>query len=343
MTTPPLPLAALEPPAPPPLVSSAAAKVFHFEYEGAPRPLKPYLLERYGFGRGADWREHFFPPRVRLNGAPVDEATVVRPGDRIAYLHQRTDEPAPAEPLAVLYEDEWMRVLHKPDSYPVSPSGIYYFTSLAVRAREESGNPELTPIHRLDLETDGPLIFARRARDLKRLHTLFTRKTLRKTYRALVYGAFPEEIREIAGRIVPDEGSAILTKLRLAPGTAQDSLTRVLRVTRHETPRGPCSELELEPVTGKTNQIRVHLAHVGHAIVGDKKYHPDEGVFLDWLAHRDFARLRERLWLPRQALHCAALEMEHPFTGAALRIEALPGSWADKVSALVEPGHEAPL
>jgi RluA family pseudouridine synthase len=324
--------------APLPFVSGSAAKIFHFEYEGAAVALREHLIARYRWGRSTEWRETFYPGRVRLNGQAVAEDTVVRPGDTVAYLHLRAEEPLPAQPLRVLHEDDWMLVLHKPDDAPVSPSGQYYFTSLALRAREEFANPELTPIHRLDLETSGPLVFAKRARELKRFHRLFTAKTLRKVYRALVHGRMPAGLTRIAGTIVPAQGSAIETKLRLAPGDEAHSLTRILRTAPHSGPGGAdCTELELEPVTGKTNQLRVHLAHVGCPIVGDKKYHPDEGVFLDWLEHRDFARLQAALWLPRQALHCHALEFPHPFTGEDLRIQAPPGSWAAKLHGLVTP------
>ena len=154
-----------------------------------------------------------------------------------------------------------------------------------------------------------------------------------------MHGAFPPDLREIRGRIVPHAGSAIATKLalELAGGAAQ-SLTRIGEV-RHCP---PFSELALEPVTGKTNQLRVHLAAVGHPIVGDKKYHPDEGVFLDWLTHRDFARLRGRLLLPRQALHCEALEFRHPFTEQPMRLTAPAGSWREKLGELADgrvPSH----
>ncbi len=326
---------------PPPFASSDQAKVFRFEHEGVLANLREHLIARYRWGRGPAWRETFYPARVRLNGAPVDADTIVQPGDTVAYLHLRAEEPVPAQPLQVLYEDEWMLVLHKADDAPVSPSGQYYFTSLAIRVREAFGNPELTPIHRLDLETSGPLVFAKRALDLKRFHRLFTAKTLRKTYRALVLGRFPEEVKRIAGRMVPAQGSRIETKLWLEPGDESHSLTRVLRTVHHESPEaGPLTEVELEPVTGKTNQLRVHLAYVGYPIVGDKKYHPDESVFLDWLEHRDFARLRAALVLPRQALHCHALEFPHPFTGEDLRIQAPPGSWAAKLHGLVTPAWE---
>lgn len=319
--------------------NSRVSKIFRFTYEGEPRPLKAYLLERYAHGRDAAWRESFYPRRMRLNGREVDEATRVAPGDRLAYLHLREEEPPAPALAAPLYEDDWMLALHKPDSIPVNPSGVFYFTCLALLARETLGLPELTPAHRLDLETSGPMIFVKRKHDLNKFHSLFHCKAIAKHYRALVHGAFPPELREIRGRIVPHAGSAIATKLALEPeGGAAHSLTRIREVIHCP----PFSALALEPVTGKTNQLRVHLAAVGHPIVGDKKYHPDEGVFLDWLAHRDFARLRGRLLLPRQALHCEALQFRHPFTEQPVRLTAPAGSWRRKLGGLADgpkPSH----
>ena len=315
----------------PPFENSVHSRIFRFTYEGRARPLKPYLLERYAYGRDAAWREGFYPHRIRLNGKTVEKHTRVAAGDRLAYLHLRAEEPpAPALPPP-LYEDQWLLALHKPDNIPVNPSGVYYFSCLALLARETFALPELTPAHRLDMETSGPVLFAKRKRGLNKIHQLFLSKSIRKRYRALVHGKFPVALRTIRGRILPHPGSAITTKLALQPEDGEEhSLTRIHQVRR----RSSYTELLLEPVTGKTNQLRVHLAAVGHPIVGDKKYHPDEEVFMDWLAHRDFERLRERLLLPRQALHCEALEFLHPFTGERVLIRALPGSWRQKLRGL---------
>lgn len=330
--------------------------VFRLRYAGPPANLRGFLLERYRFGRDAAWARSFYPARVRLNGAPVDAGTAVRGGDEIAYLHLRADEPPPPPLAAPLHADPWLVALVKPDTLPVNPAGVYYFGALAILARETLGNPELTPLHRLDLETSGPVLFATAAAHLPPLHAMFREKSLAKGYRALVHGRFPPELREIAGRIVPDAGSRIHTRLRLEPvppeeararlaegaatrrtrqAAAELSLTRVHGVTHHPGPGGGFSELVLEPVTGKTNQLRVHLAHAGHPIVGDKKYHPDEAVFLDWHAHRDFARLADRLLLPRQALHCESLAFTHPFTGLAVAIHAPAALWQAKLGGLV--------
>ena len=327
--------------------NSLETHIFPFTYEGEARALRGYLLERYRHGRDAAWAESFYPARVRLNGERVDAATGVRPGDRVTYLHRRDEEPPAPPPPAVLHEDPHLLALLKSDNVPVNPSGIYYFTCLAISAREHFEDPGLTPLHRLDLETSGPVLFGRQRKHLGRWHKLFMGGGLQKRYKALVYGAFPEDLKEIAGWIVPDPRSAIHTRLRLLPSAGDDgsppeeagdrqlSLTRIHRVRHVDLgPGGLVTELEVEPVTGKTNQIRVALAHVGHPIVGDKKYHRDEGVFLDWIEHRDFERLRGELRLPRQALHCASLAFDHPFTGEPVRIQAPEDAWAAKVGEL---------
>ena len=339
----------------PPFADGPDAKVFRFRYGGAARPLHAYLLERYAHGRPEAWRESFYPERVRLDGQAVDAATVVTPGAEIAYLHLRADEPPTPQPPP-LYEDDWLLAIEKAPDAPVSPGGVFYFGALAVCTREVFGNPELTPLHRLDLETSGPLLLAKRRADVATFHALFREQTLHKRYLALVHGALGADLREVRGFIVPDETSPIETLLRLSDTPPSDtqggkgsrrlmppepSHTLLGERHTHDTPHGPLTEVALEPVTGKTNQLRVHMAHLGHPIVGDKKYYPDPVVFLDWYAHRDYARLADRLLLPRQALHCAALRFTHPFTGAEVCIAARPGQWAERLAhdntPLVEP------
>jgi RluA family pseudouridine synthase len=313
--------------------NTARSHVFHFTYEGEPRPLKAYLADRFRYWLRGELLERAFPQRVRINQSAVDEASWVHTGDRISYHHERAEEPLLPPVPPVLYEDDWMLVVYKSGDVPVSPSGAHYFASLAIHAREQFGNADLTPIHRLDLETEGPVILSKRRQDLARFHQMFLRHELGKTYRALVHGRFPRELTRIAGRIVRDSASPITTKLGLLPDRdATHSITVVRRVAH----LGTYSELELAPLTGKTNQIRVHLAHYGHPIVGDKKYYPDERLFLDWVWHKDWTRYARELVLPRQALQCAALEFMHPFRGQPVRIVSPAGAWRRKIAGAVE-------
>lgn len=367
-----------------PFQHGANWRIFRIRYQGQPGLLRDFLVERYRYGRSSAWLNSFYPQRIRLNNEPVGDHSRVHPGDEIAYRHLRADEPRMegAGSISPVYEDDWLLALHKPESLPVNPSGVYYYTCLAIMAREATGNEELTPLHRLDLETSGPVLFAKRKADVKHFHLLFQEKAITKRYRALVHGRFPDDLKEITGHIVPDGNSRIHTRLKLLPtapdgesslrtpphkpaemppvmpqqpgdegltgngqrpspeellgnaqayaGNGQITRTHVLRACA----QGAYSELELEPVTGKTNQLRVHLAHVGHPIVGDKKYHPDENVFLDWVANRDFDRLAASLVLPRQALQCEGVAFLHPFSNEQVVIKALRGSWANRLAPL---------
>ena len=125
--------------------------VFHFTYEGEPRPLKAYLADRFRYWLKGELLERAYPERVRVNQVDVDDASWVRPGHSISYHHARVEEPLHPGAPPVLYEDAWMLVVYKSGDVPVSPSGPHYFASLAIHAREHFGNPDLTPIHRLNL------------------------------------------------------------------------------------------------------------------------------------------------------------------------------------------------
>ena len=325
-------------------ISHNHQQVMRFRYQGGRCRLKLFLLERYGEARGEEWKATFFPDRVRLNGAEVNEETMLEPGDEVAYLHLRSEEPPPP-PLQVLHDDEALTVLLKPDHQPVHPAGVFHFTSLALMARKVLGRPALAPVHRLDLETSGPVVFAAGPAEARHLQGQFVGHQVQKRYRALVHGHWPVEQTEMAGWVHPLAHSAIHTRLGFTPQTKQEepppakgqyALTRVWAVEHLNHPKGPLSDLWLEPVTGRTNQLRVQLSALGHPIVGDKKYHPDEGVFLQWMTHRRFEPLEEALWLPRQALHCQFIQFTHPHTQQPLRVESPPEVWQAVRQALPE-------
>ena len=90
----------------------------------------------------------------------------------------------------------------------------------------------------------------------------------------------------------------------------------------------------IKPVTGKTNQIRAHLSAVGAPIVGDKKYFPDESVFLDWFVHRDINRVLPQLKLHRQALHCKSISFVNPLNKEFLQITDNTSFWDEKIEPL---------
>lgn len=289
-------------------------KTFRYRYEYETQELGEFLSDRYQFCGGR--LEEVLSSRIKINQkTPLLGQSLVN-GDMIEYDHFRSDEvPLSLEDIPVLYEDENLLALAKPAGVPVSPSGQYYFNSLAIFAKEAFENTELSPLHRLDLETSGVLLFGKHKTARQLYQKMFAQKGFTKEYLAVTWG-HPGE-GPILGEMASAKGSKIYTKLALDESAPSNSHTEILSVE----PWGTFWLVRLQPISGKTNQLRVHLAHRNASIVGDKKYHPDENVYLDWFEYRDFNRLKEQLMIPRQALHCLKMSFEDPFTGETRSIQ----------------------
>ncbi len=267
--------------------------------------------------------------RVKLNGKPGNNTTLIKKGDYLEYLHFRKDEEELDIDLPVLYEDEWMIAVSKPDFLPVTPSTNFYYNSMAIWVKETFGNREISPVHRLDIETSGVLLFGKTKEARSQIQRLFRELEVKKVYQAVVFNS--PGVNSISGSLVPSKNSKIFTKQDLVASKEADSLTLIEK----QEPWGKYFRLWVKPVTGKTNQIRVHLAAIGCPIIGDKKYYPDEKVFLDWFEHRDISRILNRLKLSRQALHCQSISFTNPFSQQKLNIIDHTSDWEQKIEQLL--------
>jgi 23S rRNA pseudouridine955/2504/2580 synthase len=282
------------------------------ELKGAPKSLV-YRILRTG--------------EVRVNKGRAKPETRLAPGDvvRIPPLRLSADVPvqigaAFAEQLraAILYQDEGLLALDKPAGLAVhAGSGVHVGAIEALRALYPE-LPGLELAHRLDRETSGVLLFAKQRATLMELHALFRGDAVRKRYLALVHGAFPAKLGEVDAPLEKNtlRGGERMVEVR---GDGKPSITR-FRVLRRFA---EATLVEAEPVTGRTHQIRVHAAHVGHPLLGDAKYGD---------ARRD--RLLEPAAPPRLCLHAASLVLARP-AQKELRIEApLPEDLARLLSSL---------
>jgi len=273
---------------------------------------------------------------------PLKPSTAVWPGLEFRLRRKRDPEPACERDFGVAYQDEDLVVVDKPAGLPVHPSARYFHHTLTAVLRERQPEGEKWDIaHRLDRETSGLVACGKRPEVTRRLKDLFSRAgAVRKEYLALVHG-WPEE-----DELRIDLPLALLDHpLKVKMGVVADgkealTLVRVeKRFVREVAWRGP--ELALVrciPVTGRQHQIRVHLAAVGHPIVGDKIYGPSDRYFVDFAEGRLSEEARAELVLERHALHAAALAFPHPRSGEELRVEApLPADMAGLLDAPPQP------
>jgi 23S rRNA pseudouridine1911/1915/1917 synthase len=231
----------------------------------------------------------------------------------------------------VVYEDADLAVIEKPAGMVAHPTAHWHsgtlVNALAHQFNQATGGPIIRPglVHRLDRLTSGLMVVAKSDAVLTRLTVAFHSRQIEKRYGALVHGAVAEDSGAIAAPIGRDAEMRPRWGVRDG-GRAAETRFRVVERFSHAT------LLEMEPVTGRTNQLRIHAAHVGHPILGD----PEFG--LEWAEQN--ARL---LPMPptRLFLHASRLCFHHPTNGAWLQFtSALPAELDSYLARLREAAKD---
>lgn len=285
---------------------------------------------------------------VTVGGKPARASRTLTRGDRIVVQvpeHQapRTLRPA-SIPLAVVYEDEHLAIIDKPAGLVVHPAPGHWddtlVNALVARGTTLAGGAEGRPgvVHRLDRDTSGLMVVAKTDLAHRRLGAAIAARRVRRTYAALAWGhlgASPTVIEAPIARHPVDR-----KRMAIAP-EGRKARTDAYVVARF----GVADLLRLELHSGRTHQIRVHLEHIGHPIVGDPTYAGGGSRRVSGAARRDAEALERAT--PRQALHAAGLAFRHPATGEPLEFRA---EWpADLREALLVAGgrevvaHPEPL
>jgi 23S rRNA pseudouridine1911/1915/1917 synthase len=274
---------------------------------------------------------------VRLDGRRAPASRRVRAGDTIVVDVPPDPRAAPDAtavlPFTILYEDEWMVAVDKPPGMAVHPSGRHLAGTLIHelhRRYRRPGDPshDVVPrlLHRIDLETSGLVAVGLDEHFHQQVGRQFEGRQVEKTYLAVVRGRPPAAAGTVELGLVPDKASSVRLKL-----TTTSDGSGVVAVTHYRLLRANARHalLEVRPRTGRTHQIRVHMAALGCPLVGDKLYGGDERLFLQQIAGTLAAADVERLGLARHALHSHSLRFFHPRLGRELTLSApLPGDMA---------------
>ena len=198
-------------------------------------------------------------------GRQVDSETAYRVGACIFYYRELPNEKAIPFAHQVLYQDEHIMVADKPHFLPVIPSGKFLHETLLVRLRRQGAPEGLVPVHRLDRETAGVVLFSLNPKTRGHYTSLFRNRTVTKTYEALAPTLQDSNLPVTrCSRIVQGEP---FFRMKEIPGEA-NSVSHISIVES----KGYLSLYQLRPVTGRKHQLRVHLAALGIPIINDKLY-----------------------------------------------------------------------
>ncbi len=274
--------------------------------------------------------------RVLKEERPAKAHGKVRAGDKIQVSYPRKDEKplAPGVSLPVLYEDDDLLLIHKPAHLLSHPTDkVVHNTVLGVLRHTRPNLESLHLLHRLDRETSGIMSLAKNSRAARLWAKAMMRHEIRKEYIAFVRGVLsPSE--GVMDWPIGAEGGPIRVRQAIHGLGASPARTRYVLLKSWGQIRfssNGASKLDLTPgvsmvrvfpQTGRMHQIRVHMAALGHPLLGDPLYTGEGEIYLKLVAGRCTPADRSTLGFPRVALHAATLSFLHPMTQSPMRIEA---------------------
>ncbi|MBK9072604.1 MAG: sulfurtransferase [Myxococcales bacterium] len=245
---------------------------------------------------------------------PIASDTIVRAGERFFRIDPATREPDVCADIELLTSDDVMLVVGKPAPLPMHPSGRFNRNTLQHMLAQVYAPQRPRPVHRLDANTSGLVVFARSRHAAHKLQQQFERGDVRKQYLARIAGHPPQDTFVVEAPISTGAGLAGSRTVDDEGGQAARTEFAVLA----RLPDGTAM-VTARPITGRTNQIRIHAWQLGMPVVGDPTYLPGGRI-------ADAQTLP--VGAPPMCLHAHTLSFRHPVTDAPLAFTAPPPAWA---------------
>jgi 23S rRNA pseudouridine955/2504/2580 synthase len=259
---------------------------------------------------------------VRVNKGRAEAQTRLQAGDMVRIpptrvserVQEKQERDIPARDFPILMEDEALIAINKPAGVAVHGGSGVNFGVIEQMRSARPACPSLELVHRLDRETSGILLIAKKRSSLKNLQTQFRDRETGKKYLALVLGLWPSNKKVIdlpLHKYLVDAGQGEGERRVKVVGKDDPNGMRSITLVRVARVVGPYTLLEVTIKTGRTHQIRVHLASQGHPIAGDDKY----GDF-------EHNKQLQKMGLKRMFLHAWQLQFSHPQNGRLVNLQA---------------------
>ena len=263
-----------------------------------------YLVSHFTHSNAAEWQARMAAGEVLLDSQPAQGQELLRAGTVLVWNRPGWVEEQTPQEYGVIFQDEHLLVVDKPSGLPTLPGAGFYLNTLLSRVQAEF--PEARPLHRLGRATSGLVLFARDAQTASALSQRWSQ--VHKQYQALASGVASQETYEIQTPIGPVSHPRLgHVHAASATGKSSRSLARVLQRRSHTT------VFEVDLLTGRPHQIRIHLACIGHPLAGDPLYEVGGQPRLD------------QPGLPGDAgywLHAKRVVFAHPVSGQRLELTA---------------------
>jgi len=277
--------------------------------------LDLYLAKRFTYLSRTAWQKEIESGKIKINGNVVFNVKKrVSKGDILLYLPCLKEEPDVDFGYSIIFEDDNYIAINKTGNLPVHPSGIFFHNTL-LSHMERTHNKKFYPLHRLDRETSGVILFAKNSDAASSVQNDFS--VVDKEYIAVVRGNLPDSLC-VDMPIGSALNSAINKKREAYENAPEKAITYFEKVCSNDG----YSLVIARPVTGRMHQIRVHLSHIGCPILGDKLYSEDESIYLDYINNGNSEDLIKRAGFIRCALHSCKLRFFDKYKNSYVDIVA---------------------
>ena len=287
----------------------------YMRLDGEVETLIDFLLRRFRYLDENGWRKNIEEKLILVDGKIGTANLKLNNNQNIIYLRPDSLEPKIDPYFDVIFEDDTLIGINKSGNLPTSPSGKYFKNTLSNLIKKKFGWETIYTLHRLDRETSGVIIFAKKKIIAQKMASLFQKQQIKKIYSAILSKHLPNDTNKrlseayISLPIGRDRNSRIRIKqsVDLNGKPSQTYFKEIEKI-------GKYSIVEVRPFTGRTHQIRVHAAHIGCSILGDKLYGLPNDGFINWLNEGDDFLRAQQFPLHRQLLHASEIRFPHPIT-----------------------------
>lgn len=326
-------------------VSEELYQRFQYTIDKGQEPLRidKFLMARIEGGTRNKLQRAISTGMVLVNGKEVKSNYKIKPLDQVVVYSDGTPESTDVVPepmdLNIVFEDDDLMVLYKPAGMVVHPgsgnysgtllNGVAHYLQQKSPGISEETLPRFGLVHRIDKNTSGLLVLAKRDKAMRHLAKQFFDHTVQREYRALVWGSLEEDEGTIVAHVGRNQRFRKLFEAYPDGEHGKEAITHYTVLERFNY----VSLIKCVLETGRTHQIRVHMKHIGHTLFNDDTYGGDR--ILKGTIYTKYKQFVENCFLlcPRQALHAKTLGFQHPTTGEAMYFDTeLP----DDMAAVIE-------